>query len=84
MKHLRPLNAKETITTTKAKENNTPFIPTPESPIVAKAENNLQEQALHLTEDEGNETETFAELAEASTIKRSLLQLHLTVKNKTK
>ena len=80
MKDLRPLNAKESKTTTKAKEVNTPFIPT-ESPIVAKVENNPQEQTLSLTEDEGNETETYAELAEASITRRSLLQLHLTRTN---
>ena len=69
---MRPLNASLIATAT-----DIPVIPTPESPIVAKAENNPQEQVLLLTEDEGPEMETNAKLSEALSTERILLQLQL-------
>ena len=56
---LRPPNA----TTT-----NPSVIPTPEPLIIVTAENNQREQALLLTEDEGNALETSAELNDASSL----------------
>ena len=55
------------------------LLATTELLIVAKAENNPQEQALLVTEDdEGNEIGKSAELIEALSTKRILLQLQLT------
>ena len=72
LSRLRPLNA----TTT-----NPPFMPTPETLIIATAEINQKEQAL-LTEDEGNELETNSELKDASSTERNMLQLQLMDENK--
>ena len=81
---LRPLN--ESIRTTISAIDTTAVIPpTLEPPIVVKAENNQQKQALLLTsqddddvdDDEGNEMEKNAELIEALSTERILLQLLL-------
>ena len=81
---MRPLDATETKTVRKATATDTPVIPNLESPIVAKAENNPQEQALALTEDGEKEMKTYADLVEASSTKRIQLHLQFMVNNKTK
>ena len=74
MNRQRPLNS-TTIT-------NPPVIPTPKTLINGKADNNQQEQALLLTEDEGNELRTSTELHDALSTERITLQLQLMDENK--
>ena len=62
LNHLRPLNKTPTKTAT-----STSAIKTSETTIVAKVENNIQEKGLLLTENDGNQLETKAELNEALT-----------------
>ena len=62
-------------------------MPTPETLINATAENNQQEQALLLTEDEGNDLETSSGLNDASSTsstERVMLQLQLMKENNLK
>ena len=63
---------------------NPPVIPPLETLINATADNNQQEQALHLTEDEGNELETSIALNDALSTERITLQLQLMDENKLK
>ena len=93
LNRLRPLN-ESARTTTSAIDTPAVIPTTPEPPIVAKAENNPQKQALPLTsqddddddddDDEGNEMETSVELSEALSKKRILLQLQLMDEHKLK
>ena len=73
MNRLRRLNATAA---------NRSVISTPETFINSTEENNQQEQAILLTEDEGNELETCAELKDAFSTERIMLQLQLMDKNK--
>ena len=97
LNRLRPLNESATSTTTSAIDTPAVIPPTPEPPIVAKAENNPQKQALPLTsqdddddgdgdddDDEGNEMEKSVELSEALSTERILLQLQLMDEHKFK
>ena len=99
LNRLRPLNESARTTTTSAIEKPAVIPPTPEPPIVAKAENNPQKQALPLTsqddddddddgdddgDDEGNEMEKSVELSEALSTERILLQLQLMDEHKFK
>ena len=63
---------------------NPPVISSPETLINATADNNRQEQALLLTEDEGNELETSTEPNDTLSTKRITLQLQLMDKKKLK
>ena len=85
LNRLRPLN-ESARTTTSAIDTPAVIPPTPEPPIVAKAENNPQKQAFPLTsqdddddvdddDDEGNEKGKSDELSEALSTERILLQL---------
>ena len=100
LNRLRPLNESARTTTTSAIDTSAVIPPTPEPPIVAKAENNPQKQALPLTsqddddddgdgdddddDDEGNEMEKSVELSEALSAERILLQLQLMDEHKFK
>ena len=98
LNRLRPLNESARTTTTSAIVSPAVIPPTPEPPIVAKAENNPQKQALPLTsqdddddgdgddddDDEGNEMEKSVELSEALSTERILLQLQLMDEHKFK
>ncbi|XP_063713691.1 protein DEK-like [Symsagittifera roscoffensis] len=98
LNRLRPLNESARTTTTSAFDKSAVIPPTPEPPIVAKAENNPQKQALPLTsqddddddgdgdddDDEGNEMEKSVELSEALSTERILLQLQLMDEHKFK
>ena len=77
LNRLRPLQA--TTTTT-----NLPVIPSRETLIKPTADNNQQEQALLLTEHEGNELETSTELNDASSTEPITFQLQIMDKNKLK
>ena len=100
LNRLRPLNESARTTTTSAIDTSAVIPPTPEPPIVAKAENNPQKQALPLTsqddddddgdgdddddDDEGNEMEKSVELSEALSTELILLQLQLMDEHKFK
>ena len=97
LNRLRPLNESARTTTTSAIDTPAVIPPTPEPPIVAKAENNPQKQALPLTsqdddddgdgdddDDEGNEMVKSVELSEALSTERILLQLQLMDEHKFK
>ena len=87
LSYLNRLSLNESTRTAATTTPATPVIPrTPESPIVTKAETNPQNQALLLTEDddEGNEMEINAELSDALSTERILLQLQLMDEHKLK
>ena len=97
LNRLRPLNESARTTTTSAIVSPAVILPTPEPPIVAKAEKNPQKQALPLTsqdddddgdgdddDDEGNEMEKSVELSEELSTERILLQLQLMDEHKFK
>ena len=98
LNHLRPLIESARTTTITAIDTPAVIPSTPEPPIVAKAENYLQKQALPLTsqdddddgddddddDDEGNEMEKSVELKEALSTERILLQLQLMDEHKLK
>ena len=85
IKHKKPqLSYLNRLRPLKATTTNTPVMPTPETLINARADNNQQEQALLLTDDVENELETSTEPNNALSTERITLKLQLMDENKLK